>query len=330
MGERKKYLDLMKFIGIACLFLAHVQGPFIIEEIRGFDVPMMVIISGILAPASLNRVKNVSQYISKRVKRLVYPTWIFLAIFYIAMIVVGQKPELMDILKSYLFQRDCGLAGGVWIIWVYLICTICTPFINRIITKKWYFPAMVAVLIIYEIVILLFPKLVDIRFIYYSFFTIIPYAVLLSIGMLINKMSRFKRYLLCGVALFLHVSMSVMYFVNTGTYLPIAQHKYPARFYYLSYGLSATIILMELLKNIEYKIPDWKLVRFVSEHSLWIYLWQIMILTIIKYVIKINDRWILSWMILMIGSIFVVWIQSVLINWISKKKNWIVWNYFKG
>ena len=82
MNERKKYLDIMKFIGVCCLFLAHVQGPFILEEIRGFDVTMMVFISGLLSISSMDKIASKKDYIVKRIKRLVIPTWIFLIVFY--------------------------------------------------------------------------------------------------------------------------------------------------------------------------------------------------------------------------------------------------------
>ena len=54
--KRRYYVDFMKFIGICCLFFAHVQGPEYLEEIRGFDVPMLVILSGVLTSTSVKKI----------------------------------------------------------------------------------------------------------------------------------------------------------------------------------------------------------------------------------------------------------------------------------
>lgn len=330
MNERIKYLDYMKFIGICCLFLAHVQGPFILEEIRGFDVPMMVLISGFLATTSITKTSSTFEYLKKRIKRLVIPSWIFLLLFYAAMLIIGQKPQIMNVVKSLFFQRDCGLAGGVWIIWVYLICAVCAPILYKYTSKKWFLPVSFAVLVIYELVIYIMPSLVNNRFFYYTVCNIIPYGVLLSIGLLIPSMScKTKQIMFWGASL-VHLLLGILYHGVSGTYLPISQFKYPPQVYYLSYGLAITILIMELLKNIEQRLLDLSVIRFVSSHSLWIYLWQIMMLTIVNYVIKISDYWFLSWLFLMFGSLLVTWIQDRIIGFLSKKTNWSVWNYFKG
>ena len=330
MVERKKYLDIMKFIGVCCLFLAHVQAPLWLEEFRGFDVTMMVFVSGILAVASIERVTSTSQYIFKRIKRLVVPTWIFLIIFYMAMVFIGQKPKLTDILKSFLFQRDCGLAGGVWIILVYLICAILAPILYKYLSNRWLMPILLFLFGIYEIIVVIIPSLVEVRFIYYSFFTCIPYGVILLLGMKTSEMTIKSKYFLCCFTFVIHIIIGVFLFLYWGKYVSVSQFKYPARLYYLTYGIPVAIILMILFAKLEGKIPDFKLIRFVSEHSLWIYLWQIMMLTIVNYVIKISDRWFLSWCFLMGGSILVTWIQNIIINGVYKKTKLSFLMYFKG
>lgn len=328
--ERKKYIDVMKFMGICCLFLAHVQGPFFLEEIRGFDVPMMVLISGSLAVSSIERATSTKDYIFKRVKRLVFPTWIFLAFFYLAMILMGQKPQFADIIKSFCFQRDCGLAGGVWIIWVYLVCAVSVPFFQKSLKKKWFWALAIVVLVTYEVVVFTVPMIVENRILYYSFFTIIPYGILTALGMSINQMhDKNKRLLfICTVMAYLLLCISLV--IAGGRYISISQFKYPARIYYLSYGVSVTLVLTEIIKRLEEEIPEIKIINFVSKHSLWIYLWQIMILTIVNYVIKVSDRWFLSWLILMAGSITITWIQDIITTKLYNKTNWPIWKYFKG
>lgn len=330
MQNRKYYIDVMKFIGIGCLFFAHVQGPDIAENLRGFDVPMMVLLSGFLSTSSLKKIDNPLEYILKRIKRLVIPTWIFLVIFYLCMIIIGQKPQYTDVIKSFLFQRDCGLAGGVWIIWVYLICAIISPLISNIMNKNYFFSIYFCILVIYDAVVSAFPSIVEVRVIYYSIFTIIPYGIVYALGMYLNKSREFDRRVLVCCMLGIHIVLGICYFLKNGVYQPIAQYKYPARIYYLSYGVAISIILMGIFSKIENKIPKIKIVIFVSQHSLWIYLWQIMMLTVINYVIKINNNWWLSWLVLMIGSILLTWFQNIVVNKIYNKFNFKVLRYFKA
>ena len=330
MIKRKKYLDFMKFIGLCCLFFAHVQGPYLLEEIRGFDVPMLVIISGILSISSIEKANSTKKYVIKRIKRLVIPTWIFLSIFYIAMLIMGQKPNPMDVVKSYLFQRDCGLAGGVWIIWVYLICAVLGPVLYKLITKKWFVPILVILVALNDGLIYLSPLLIENRLLYYSIFTIVPYGSMLALGMYLPNMNNNSKRILVSFSLILYVAIATFLFFQNGEYVSISQYKYPARIYYLSYGLCITIILLEITRYVENKLPNIKIIKFISENSLWIYLWQIMILTIVNYVLRINQYWILSWICLMFGSVFVTMIQFNYSNWLEKKTNMKFWRYFRG
>ena len=78
MKMRQSYIDIVKVFAIMCLFFAHVQGPTWLENIRGFDVPLMVILSGILCASSHDKiVDNPIVYIKKRLKRLTIPSWFF-------------------------------------------------------------------------------------------------------------------------------------------------------------------------------------------------------------------------------------------------------------
>ena len=51
------YIDFLKTLGLFCIILAHVNAPGFVMQLRNFDVPLMVILSGMLAATS-NRVKN--------------------------------------------------------------------------------------------------------------------------------------------------------------------------------------------------------------------------------------------------------------------------------
>ena len=51
--NRKHYVDAAKVVGLLCIVMAHVSPPGIVAQLRNFDVPLMVIVSGILAASCL-------------------------------------------------------------------------------------------------------------------------------------------------------------------------------------------------------------------------------------------------------------------------------------
>lgn len=327
MQVRKYYIDFLKFIGLLCLFFAHVDGPAWIENIRNFDVPLMVILSGMLGSMSINNV-NSYEYIIKRVKRLVVPTWLFLVFFYTCMIVVGPTPTFLEVVKAFLFQRDSGIAGGVWIIWIYLICAVFTPLINKYKGSKLYWILLGFLLFINEIAIVEFPDLTENRFLYYSFFSIIPYVALLSIGLIYENLSKKKKISIILLSLLVCVMTLVYARRINGGFPNLFEYKYPARLFYDSYGVFVSLLLYEVVYFIQDVLPMSRVIEFISKHSLWIYLWQIMILTIINYVFRIRELWLICYVILVVGSLLVTWIQNLLVSIISKRVNWRFLKYF--
>ena len=89
-------IDFLKTVGLLCIILAHVGAPDWLMMIRSFDVPLMVILSALLAGRSYAKHartgKTVLSYYAARVKRLVLPTWIFLTLFFAIKLLADGKP----------------------------------------------------------------------------------------------------------------------------------------------------------------------------------------------------------------------------------------------
>lgn len=327
MKTRRYYIDVLKVICILCLFLAHVNAPQVMQNLRGFDVSVMVILSGLLSRNSFNNSQSIMEYLKKRIERLVIPTWIFLLLFYVCMFVVGQKPQLSDVIKSFLFQRDCGIAGGVWIIWIYLLCALLLPIIKLLSEKRggcWIF----LTLLVFNEYLTGYSQLTNNRWLYYSLFCIIPYGTLLYIGYIYDTLQMKKKIILLVSAISVHFVLMFSYILVYGSCQSISDYKYPARLYYISFGVIAFIVFYEGLKYFEHSFKHIELISFISKHSLWIYLWQIMILTVINYVLKIGDYWMISWCILVLGSIIITWIQNIIIKKLNEKFPTRFWKYF--
>lgn len=76
-------IDILRFIAIVCIILAHTTNlPITIRIFRNFDVTLMVMIMGTSYYLSSNgKDINYLTYIKKRFNRLITSTWKFLTIF---------------------------------------------------------------------------------------------------------------------------------------------------------------------------------------------------------------------------------------------------------
>ena len=326
---RYYYVDIVKFIAIICLFLAHVDTPKILKEIRGFDVVTMVILSGILAEKSYLSSENTFKYIIKRVKRLVIPTWIFLVGFYICMFLVGKLPRYEEIFKAFFFQRDSGIVGYVWIIWIYILCSFVVPIyvkIKNYIRIKDKFYIIIFIIVMYEL-ICEYTNFSNSRVLYYTIFSIIPYGIITWIVMFYNELNNINKLKFNILMLSLHMFYLILLMKISREYVSLNSFKYPARFYYFSYGIFMGFILIEIFKKLDIKLKGNNIILFVSKYSLWIYLWHIFVLALMKYIFQL-ENWIIQFSFVFIFSLLFTFIQVKIILKIKKLYNFKQLNYF--
>lgn len=135
MEERLIKIDILKCIGLLLIILAHIDvSNDTVLEFRSFDVVLMVFLSGLLAVLSYQKERNDMQYIIKRIKRLLVPTYIFLTVYFLCDYFVGRLFSMPlynfhTVWTSYLLLDGIGY---VWVIGVYLLCAIVTPFTVRV------------------------------------------------------------------------------------------------------------------------------------------------------------------------------------------------------
>lgn len=48
MKQRDSSVDIMRAIGLLCVILAHINPPSLLLQIRSFDVPLMLFVSGLV------------------------------------------------------------------------------------------------------------------------------------------------------------------------------------------------------------------------------------------------------------------------------------------
>jgi len=320
--ERNIKIDFIKFLGLFAIILAHVGPNEKIFQLRNFDVPLMVFISGFLSYDSYKKSKLYLSYLYKRIKRIVIPTWIFLIIYFMLILLLNKMFGVVNpynkkqMLESFLFLDGIGY---VWIVRVYLLIEIILPLLIFIIDK-------LKSIYIYLIIVSLFllNELLCIYGIYgmnkfNSLFlcNIVGYGIISLLGLVSRKMNKenyFNMFLLFSIIFLFYVSYN--YKINH-TFIYTQLMKYPPRLYYLSYSMIITYLLMLLNIKINNNILK-KIIVYSSKNSFWIYLWHILFIFVIN-IFNPNMSWYYRYIIISILSLLTIDLQNLLKNKLNKK-----------
>ncbi len=190
--SREISIDLLRFFGLSLIILAHVQPPELLFQIRAFDVPLMLFVSGLAF--SGRKPDFSSSFFWKRFKRLVVPVYIFLTIYfafvYIArMFGVDFGVRLKHVIGSYLLMDGIGF---VWVIRVFLIVGLFTPFLlafdNKIKSDTVFLVIAGVILCMIEILLsnrIGFNNIFVREFVYYA----IGYELLFTLGLRFSHMT---------------------------------------------------------------------------------------------------------------------------------------------
>lgn len=329
-SKRIEYIDFLKFVGLTGILLAHVGSPRLIFMLRNFDVPLMIILSSLLAEISVHKCCNsataIFEYYVSRIKRLVIPTWIFLCIFFGISFALGRCYDWKYYIYSFLLTRYG--VGYVWVMLMYLFSALTVPIFYKIKHEKTVVLCLCFLYILYEVAyryqIGIHNKFIE-TFCYY----IIPYGgVLTYLGCNYSKMNKAK-YVIPFVALLIFMLFGFYYWQAYGQLRSVQFAKYPPRSYYLSYGIMISFGLLYLCEKYNFKIYKNSIVKFISSHSLWIYLWHIGILAIYS-LFKLPEVWFVKFVVVYSLSITLTYIVNLLLDLIEKKRTFKMLKYFRG
>ncbi len=288
---RDERIDLLRVLGLAMIILAHVNPPPLIFQLRNFDVPLMVLISGMSFGLSYRR-EPFFQYLWKRIKRLVFPVWVFLSIYFGCILLFDLYLEKIDhemVMKSYF------LIGGisyVWIIKVFLLVALVSPLIYKINSAikstPSYLLSMLCIFFLYEIVRIFSSDFFasgaakDVSLITHY---IVPYALIFSLGLRMQTMKWTEILGSAATAFFIFVSIAIYLWWDKGHIVFTQAHKYPPTMYYFSYAVVVSCIAWAFSGQILEIVSKSKLIKqalmFMAENSIWIYLWHIPLLKLI-------------------------------------------------
>ncbi len=330
-NNRKYYLDFLKVISLIGIIFAHVEPPGIIMMARSFDVPLMVLISAILAKHSLERSKfNTLTYFKSRIQRLVFPTWIFLVFYFITQLLFGNIYSVKHYINSFLLTRY-GI-GYVWIVLIYLYCALLTPFFNKVLSKKWLLPILAIVYIAYEL-LFYYQVGTNNKIILSTFYYIIPYGILTVIGLNYESFKKSHKIVICSLSFVGFILIAIYYFVKTGELISVSHFKYPPTFYYLAYALFCSFFLLLICEEKVNMLFKNKFIIFISSHSFWIYLWHIFYLTLYKYFcenVYNPNSWIIKFIVIFSISTLTVLLQNKIIDMCESKEKKPLLKVFRG
>ena len=332
--NRINYIDFLKFIGLTGIIIAHVGAPSWVMMLRSFDVPFMVIISSILASKSFSKYEkshsSIIHYYVTRAKRLVLPTWLFLLLYFLLMYITTKKAESIKYYIASFGLTRYGI-GYVWIILIYLYSAMLIPLFARI---KLSIKGIVIVSVTYIIYEIAYYKIglsdgILKNFIDTTFYYIIPYGVLTYLGYNYSSMKKKTKCIIVLISLIVFTSLAIYYYISMGKLQLVEIAKYPPRIYYLSYGIACSFVLLLLCEKYDNKIYCNKIMRFISTHSLWIYLWHILVLFVYDK-LKLSNVWFVKLIIVYTISIIVVIVVNKFLDLLEKSHKVSFLKYLRG
>ncbi len=282
---RNQNIDFLRFLGLSMIILAHVFPPDWLFQLRNFDVPLMILVSG-MSYLQSRKNEHYFNYVAKRFKRLVLPVWIFLTGYFFIDRIVWFAPEQLKpgvILESYQLLEGIGF---VWIIRVFLLVALVAPFVfhinERITSNRAYFTLIAVIYFCYEILLLnikplgsgIFSQILS----YYIAFT--PgFGLIFALGIRLNRLTR-KEYLMMAIVFFI-IFLVCAFWYGRGPdgFIGTQNFKYPPRIYYVSYALAVSSVAVAVAPFVCAALARLKwlevLIYFIAQNSLWIYLWHI-------------------------------------------------------
>lgn len=279
--RRNTTIDLMRFIGILLIMFAHVNPPNTLFQIRTFDVPMMVFVSGMSYYTSGKTSVKLKPYILSRFKRLVLPVWAFLVVFFVA-IALFHVPGFQDILTAQTIFLTFLLSGFhyVWVIKIFLLMALLSPLLTRVANavSSYSLPFFSILLLCVSLLLSLtgyasLPAL-PASVVKDIIIPAISYGAIFIIGYKVLALTRREISFCLFNFVIVFLAYVVYNYLRHGGLDDIQNYKYPPTLYYIAYATIMSLLIFSVLEYLHIeKIGAF--VQFVSANTIWIYLWHI-------------------------------------------------------
>lgn len=324
---RNEKIDLLRFIGLSMIIFAHVDPPSILFQLRNFDVPLMVLVSGMSFGFGYKNESYV-HYLWKRIKRLVFPVWIFLTFYFGAILLLRPSIQLLNLktlVDSYFFVEGIGY---VWIIRVFLLVALVSPPIyfinNKVKSDSKYLLILFTAFLCYESVRFLTISYANVSIsqaVLLTVFYIIPYSFVFALGLRLPALNYKKNLLIIAFFSSAFVAIGIELWMRSRGFVQTQDYKYPPSLYYLAYAMSASIFIWVFSGQIWKVVESAKVkgfVLFVAQNSLWIYLWHIPIVKFLE--MNFLLKYLVAFTVPVVIMFIQVWfVQNVLMSKVHNK-----------
>lgn len=280
MVRRDTTIDVMRAIGLMLIILAHVSPPNIIFQLRTFDVPMMLFVSGMSYFIAAKKDVSLVPYVISRFKRLVLPAWIFITIFFICIFVFNPEGfsnirKLSVVVSSYTLNGF----GYFWIIRIFLIIAVLSPFFVKITDGSN------ARALIITIAMLLLASVLSLtgkgngfvgKLLEQIIIPTLSYGAAFIIGYKWLSLQNRDRIIVFLISAFVCLVFLMAGFITTGTLSYPQDFKYPPSLYFIAYSFAVSIPIYFIISKVQIK-GGWSssILLFISSNTIWIYLWHI-------------------------------------------------------
>lgn len=318
-------IDFLRFLGLTLIVLAHVEAPFAITQLRSFDVPLMVFVSGLCFKYPSNL--KYGSYIVKRLKRLYIPTFIFL-IFYFLLILLAKQSgfvipyEKSQIIGTFLLLEKPSI-GYVWIIRVFILIALISPLVYILVNSVSSFLFAIILVVAYFVTdwIVLLVDYISSDVLRYIFEEIgvytLAYGLILAISLKIRGCLKAQKKFLGILSIALLVGACVFMLIDKQVF-PISElYKYPPHSFFLLYGIACSLALY-WLTDTQFKTSSLlaRIISYISERSLWVYLWHIPFVVLANSIDSFASYWFWKWILCYAAAIIVTFLQVGIINYV--------------
>lgn len=268
MKNKRVYLiDFLKGLAIIFLITIHVLSNhldkiyiFFIWNYLHFVVVIFVFSSGYLFALSLKNnfldIKNTIFWLKKRIFRLLFPYYFFLAFHYLLWIIFpqffqgyGLKKEMGFILSSIF------LYGGVdynWFVLLFVFFTILSPLIAISLRKKLVF----LIIFLLSFTISLFFSFYKFSYSYFKWVMVWSWLFIFYLGIieyLLEEKLNKKQLIFMDFTLIFIWAIILYTFTKNKSHIVFTENKYPPNLIYFSYGLIVNFFIIAFIRLFQWQ-----------------------------------------------------------------------------
>ena len=322
-SNRDDRIDVLRAVGLLLVIFAHVSAPGFLNQIRRFDVALLVFVSG--SSFAITGSKRTSfPFIFSRFKTIVLPLWKFLAFYFLIVWSLDLKNySFSTVIDTFLLKDGIGY---VWVIRVFFIVYLLAPLLllNPKIQKNPHlvWAIFFSLLCLHLALVNNSPAILGYSvFLSYLVNDIIKYVIIYFAFYVLGyyyKLNEDVLNLKLIISISVIFSLYLMFFLNSyylenHSLISFWYYKYPPQLPYIAISIIGTLLVVTFVKYV--RVPELVLgyFRYLSVNSLWLYLWHIPFIEIL------NINWFIKYPITVLGCIFAYEFQKATTKNLVKK-----------